>query len=202
MTDIKRHYVDTLPIPQWGKAPDGRQAKLDNDERLPAIYQQWVIDACDHPQTAVVRQPDSLGRDQYYERCGHCGLRISSAIAHAKVKTVTDRPVSDFEEMERRYCDDRQRAYDAMTRGAAERAQGGNREQYDDYLRSDAWRRKSAKIMRRAGGVCEGCLTNQADDVHHLTYEHIYEEFAFELVALCRACHVRIHKVSANGFGG
>ena len=68
-----------------------------------------------------------------------------------------------------------------------------DRETYNKYLSSDVWKRRREKVILRAGGVCEGCLTAPASEVHHLTYRNIYREFAFELVALCRSCHARAH---------
>lgn len=72
------------------------------------------------------------------------------------------------------------------------------RDEYEQYLGSLVWRRRREKVMQRAGGQCEGCLSNQATDVHHLTYAHVYAEFAFELIALCRVCHERVHDLSAK----
>jgi len=67
-------------------------------------------------------------------------------------------------------------------------------ELYREYLRSQEWALKRAKVMRRAGGLCEGCGDHRATDVHHLSYEHVTQEFLFELVALCADCHERIHQ--------
>lgn len=65
---------------------------------------------------------------------------------------------------------------------------------YRDYLRSHEWAMKRAKVMRRANHRCEGCGDSPATDVHHLSYEHVTQEFLFELVALCAGCHERIHQ--------
>ena len=65
---------------------------------------------------------------------------------------------------------------------------------YDKYLRSPAWRSLRQRVMRRAGGVCEGCLERRATQVHHLTYDHVFNEFAFELRAVCDGCHARLHQ--------
>jgi len=73
-----------------------------------------------------------------------------------------------------------------------------DREKYAAYLASDLWTRRRNKVMDRCGGVCEGCMTNKATDVHHLTYRHVYNEFAFELVALCRSCHERAHDIGGK----
>jgi len=64
---------------------------------------------------------------------------------------------------------------------------------YNAYLRSPAWRERAAQVRRRAGGICEGCGTQAATQVHHLTYKHVGKEFLWELRAICEECHDRIH---------
>jgi 5-methylcytosine-specific restriction endonuclease McrA len=73
---------------------------------------------------------------------------------------------------------------------------------YRTYLRSEAWAALRAKVLARAQGRCEGCAAAKASDVHHLTYAHAGAEFLFELVALCRPCHVRWHKWGKGGGTG
>ncbi len=67
-------------------------------------------------------------------------------------------------------------------------------ELYRDYLRSQEWALRRAKVLRRADHRCEGCGDNPAVEVHHLTYANVTREFLFELVALCADCHDRIHE--------
>jgi hypothetical protein len=67
------------------------------------------------------------------------------------------------------------------------------KQRYRDYLRSDAWKELRDKVLNRDDHTCQGCLSRPATQVHHLTYEHIFEEFALELVSLCALCHARIH---------
>lgn len=93
-----------------------------------------------------------------------------------------------------------------------------------EYLKSDEWKRKRDAVMQRAiqsfmpaspvirrtvdkygrviksialerRPICEndGC-TNEAKEVHHLTYERIGKEGLDDLQALCRKCHERKHK--------
>jgi len=69
-------------------------------------------------------------------------------------------------------------------------------ELYADYLKSQQWADKRDRVLRRANYHCEGCAQRPATDVHHLTYEHVTQEFLFELVALCRECHERAHEQS------
>jgi hypothetical protein len=67
------------------------------------------------------------------------------------------------------------------------------RERYNAYLWSPEWRDRRARVMQRAGTLCEGCLEQRATQVHHLTYERKYREMLFDLVAVCDNCHAEIH---------
>ncbi|MDO8980306.1 MAG: hypothetical protein Q7V17_13840 [Afipia sp.] len=70
----------------------------------------------------------------------------------------------------------------------------GFKRKYEQYLRSPEWAKRREKVLERAKGICEGCRDRKATQVHHLTYDHIYEELLFELVAVCDDCHRRIHR--------
>lgn len=67
-----------------------------------------------------------------------------------------------------------------------------------EYLASEKWQDIRRRVLARAGHTCEGCGINSATQVHHLTYEHVGHEFLFELLALCRDCHKRIHDAPAD----
>ena len=69
---------------------------------------------------------------------------------------------------------------------------------HNEYLKSPEWLIKKNKVLLRSQGICEGCRESEAMVVHHLTYEHIGDEFLFELVALCKECHYKIHKKSID----
>lgn len=78
-------------------------------------------------------------------------------------------------------------------RDSVRRPRYEDRVEYERYLASELWLRRREKVLERDGGRCQGCLSRPAVEVHHLTYRNLYCEFAFELVALCRACHERVH---------
>lgn len=65
---------------------------------------------------------------------------------------------------------------------------------YRQYLTTPAWREKRWKVMQRANYTCEGCGTERATQVHHLTYERVSREMLFDLVAICDECHDSIHE--------
>lgn len=68
---------------------------------------------------------------------------------------------------------------------------------YEQYLRTPQWLSRRAKVMERANGICEGCMVERATQVHHVTYEHVGDEFLWELRAICRSCHERLHAQKA-----
>lgn len=65
--------------------------------------------------------------------------------------------------------------------------------EYHEYLQTQEWRDKSQAVLKRANYVCEGCGKARATQAHHVTYEHIFAEFLWELRAICKPCHDRIH---------
>jgi 5-methylcytosine-specific restriction endonuclease McrA len=191
------NWVDQEGVPQWGVGPDGRMVKIDGDPRLPGLHREWLADACRHPRPVHVARKDSAGRPFYSAFCPDCGKLLRSHLPKADVRDLVQRHPDDFHDINAAYTAQRRDQLDAIANAAAERQQPGNRQSYDDYLRSPDWQRRAAKIMDRARNLCEGCLTNAASEVHHLTYAHIGNEFAFELVALCEPCHRRYHNRSA-----
>jgi 5-methylcytosine-specific restriction endonuclease McrA len=72
---------------------------------------------------------------------------------------------------------------------------------YNRYLASAVWQRKRQLVMARCGGMCEGCASWPATQVHHLRYPRsepgsaawIRQEMLFDLVAVCEDCHRDIH---------
>jgi 5-methylcytosine-specific restriction endonuclease McrA len=64
--------------------------------------------------------------------------------------------------------------------------------QHSDYLRSPEWQAKRTAVFRRDGYICQGCLTNPAAQVHHITYAHWQHEPLFDLVSVCVQCHDEI----------
>lgn len=76
-------------------------------------------------------------------------------------------------------------------------------EAYREYLQSSAWAKLRRQVLMRAAFICEGCGAKPAVEVHHKTYEHVGDEFLFELTALCKECHGRLHgRGLCQDFGG
>lgn len=85
------------------------------------------------------------------------------------------------------------RSQQAALEAEREQQQAAWWENYATYLQSREWHARRKMVLDRANGLCEGCRARKATQVHHLTYEHVCNEFLWELVAICDSCHRRIH---------
>ena len=191
----KRHECDQKPKPKWAPGPDGRYVDISADVRFDALWADWLADACEHGRTGIVSTTNLGGQVIYNWYCAHCGCKLSSNIkkAAALAHGVKDVALDSLASRSHAYVADRDGRLAKLITEAAQRAQNGNRENYDDYLRSEHWKNMRLRILARSGGRCEGCLDAPAEQVHHLTYDHKGAEFAFELIALCAPCHQRWH---------
>lgn len=129
-------------------------------------------------------------------QCLDCGHKIENWIQHATLPMpVESLPAWDEQLAEQWYAarnttfTERQKQLDVI------RAQFDATwwTDYTAYLKTEKWRSKRALVMQRAGGWCQGCQKAEATQVHHLTYKHVTDELLWELVAVCDACHDRVH---------
>lgn len=171
---------------------------------------------CDHAGTMRLTLFTASNRTTHYRmQCSRCG-------DHAAVRkdAATQTPSIPFDShlaadwSRRRYeCgrDIHVARREALRRKSLEHFRDGEAE----FLESPRWAEMRRLVMRRAGGICEGCLTAPAVQVHHLNYDRRFSrEMLFDLRAVCRSCHVAIHDpsdlrnpvskppVGSNGFHG
>ena len=64
-----------------------------------------------------------------------------------------------------------------------------DKEKYGKYLASREWALKKEEVKKRSRGRCERCCRNQSVAVHHLSYQHIYNEPLEDLLDVCEECH-------------
>jgi len=151
---------------------------------------------CECKNTVERYKVDSLGRKHYRRMCVSCGRLATAAFS------VKDRDPRDVERIPE-YDDTRFLQYQAAQRQYYEKQLGLkdreiakekeiHKEKYYEYLRSPEWRAKREKVLQRDKFICQGCLNAEATEVHHLTYDHVFNEFLFELTSLCRECHERL----------
>jgi hypothetical protein len=67
--------------------------------------------------------------------------------------------------------------------------------EYQAYLKSPKWKSKRLKVLTRAKFRCEKCKKRQATQIHHKSYERIFNEPLSDLLAVCAPCHRKIHNI-------
>jgi hypothetical protein len=149
---------------------------------------------CDHPDTAVTYKDACNGVRTYRLQCTRCGanvrvVRYAEMAAHQKAAAVP------FDEaLKRAWWEARNARYSELREAEYEAERRRRRREYDAHIRSAEWSILRSKVMRRAGGVCEGCGDRRPTQVHHLTYERFGREMLFDVAAVCDACHEAIHE--------
>ncbi len=167
------------------------------EEVLAAVQAEWE-QRCDHAFHHIRYKENKVGQRSFWRQCHNCGKGLGQVprrdIAVSQVMQARPYDTDREKERSRAILKEAQERY----RTEYERATTpqGFWQRYDAYINSPRWRVVREKVMRRAGGVCEGCAEHPAEHVHHLTYDRLGAEMLFDLVAVCRACHGRIHKRS------
>ena len=65
---------------------------------------------------------------------------------------------------------------------------------YKAYLLSDEWKQLKIDLVQQRGFKCEVChKKTKLLQLHHLTYERIYNENESDLQLLCGICHQKAH---------
>lgn len=68
------------------------------------------------------------------------------------------------------------------------------RSKFNTYYDSDEWQNTRKRILQRDEHLCQSCF-NEAECVHHITYERLGAENDFDLISLCNICHDTVHKI-------
>lgn len=147
---------------------------------------------CAHKVQVLTARIVKGGGKQIVYQCQQCGDSDNQPVAHKKVQEVSDGlPIPPFDyALRSEWKAQRKESLIAINQRFSREAFRAAEER---YLKTPRWRAMRALVLSRAKGKCEGCGTKAATEVHHLNYDHAGNELLFELVALCRDCHKRIH---------
>jgi hypothetical protein len=159
-----------------------------------------IAPACQCIRRELRRRLIDGGGCQYRWQCLDCGRSVGSAVKRTEAVSFYRGCETEIPQWDERLHNDYWQTRENLWQERRER-QNREREQhniewwrrYNLYLQSPQWKIKRAQVLRRAGNICEGCRRQKATQVHHLSYEHVFNEFLWELVAICDDCHERIH---------
>lgn len=149
--------------------------------------------ACRHDDVELRRRVIASGVVQVWRQCTRCGRALGS-IKKASLPPAQLASLAPFdEELPNRWHRQWRQRYQELHEKSRADNDAAWRASYESYMDSPDWQEKRRLVLRRDDRVCQGCGAARATDVHHLTYAHLGHEFLWELVAICRCCHERLH---------
>ena len=161
-------------------------------EDIESAFRAWQTTECQHVEAGVRRKHIKGGNIQYVKVCVECGLQYGGPLSKKSIENAD--AVPDLNGLnDQDYYRDRRAVWLAQQLSFYEgQSAKGNRD-YNSYLASPEWKQKRKTVLARANGICEACLQEKATQVHHLTYDHLFDELLWELVAVCDGCHRKAH---------
>jgi len=182
--------------PDWVEDPEtGDLLIIERDSEYAQTIITFNQGECSHPETEPTRVRIANGAIQVRQCCTVCGARVGTSMPQKDKGWVDSLPWQSVE-LSNTYKERRRAELQGILLDLARKQQQRNGRftaSYRAYLKSAEWRDRCQKVMKRCGGVCEGCGDRPAVHVHHQTYRHFGNEFLFELLGLCRECHERYH---------
>jgi 5-methylcytosine-specific restriction endonuclease McrA len=158
---------------------------------------------CSHPSMELVWVPvgtPGVSTLQLRWQCRDCFEFVGGAQRHTLA--ASDTPKLDQNTLtlrdklrEERWAQLRQAYDDRLERWTARQEQENAEwwQRYNEYLTTDKWQEKRRAVFERDGGICQGCRSAKATQVHHHSYRNVCNEFLWELTPVCDECHARYH---------
>jgi 5-methylcytosine-specific restriction endonuclease McrA len=158
---------------------------------------------CRHPETAIRWRIRRNGVGCWAVQCLYCGNELRAvAKSSPEARQIAERVPFDEDLAKQIQAEFKRESEARMSEWQAQiQQQKTTKEQesadwwrwYNEYLKTPQWKQKHDMVIKRAGGLCEGCGQRKAVQVHHKTYDHAGNELLFELVAICYQCHCILH---------
>lgn len=128
--------------------------------------------------------------------CKFCGHKNRGGLKSAKNKNNlpnANELLAQYEEIEKESNNLFFEKRESYNNKLKEKRLEKRKEYYNECIKSAEWLNLRQLVLERDNYICQGCLKAKAQEVHHLTYENLENEFTFELISLCKLCHDRIH---------
>lgn len=148
---------------------------------------------CRTPELEMVTKEIQGGGVTVRNQCTNCGALVGTALPQKSLLLDEINPIN--ETLTQEYFLNKNEEFSKLQVEIDQLKRGDFWTQYKEYLESDKWKGKREKVLERDGRQCQACLDNPANEVHHLTYKHLYNEPLFELVSVCKLCHDHITKL-------
>jgi len=152
-----------------------------------------IDDCCRSPlKIVIVEQTEKTIR--LLHQCVMCGGIVNRHLPLSRKKYGDDirEEMNEyrFQEWKQRVHDDYLLIKEDIDKNNFEHSRYGK---YMAYLGSPEWKTKRQMVLKRDSYLCQSCKQKEAVDVHHLSYDNLYNEILEELISVCVECHNKIH---------
>lgn len=150
---------------------------------------------CDKSSNSILtKNVSSNGAMTFRYQCATCWQMVGDTVKKSNLGTIKIDSLPFFDhEKRKKYWENRAEEIKSEFEQKKEAERKEFFEWYNEYLLTPEWKQRRSLVMRRANGICEGCLSANAIHVHHTNYAHVGDELLFDLVALCEGCHSKAH---------
>ena len=149
---------------------------------------------CENHNVEFVKQLNTAGNYFVKKQCLFCGETESAAVKFDKIGGKDKiKSLPDFDqEFYEHYLEIKRLKYYDEQKEKRKQDRLEWLETSKPYYNSEIWKIKREFVLKRDNYLCQACLTNKANQVHHLTYKHFGNEPLFELTSVCKQCHDKI----------
>lgn len=161
-----------------------------------------ILKNCHHEKTKFYYIIKVNGEKAYMELCSLCGERKDKAKVWIKASTIpNDATIIKYtDEIKKEFSDKKNILINEINKIKYAIDMSGKYQDYLKYLESPEWDEKRRMRLyfnkNNFHGKCEVCGKTEATQCHHMTYERLYNEWIFDLAAVCSSCHERIHNTN------
>lgn len=147
-----------------------------------------LVDRCDHRNAFICRRIKKNNSISFGRQCPDCNNWRE--VPSASLDELTKQSLPKYDESLQQRLDAKRRSdYQAKEKSKNDAWFA----KYNAYLQTDSWKERRRKVLFRDKYLCQACLYQRAAHVHHLTYERVFNEPLFDLIAVCEPCHESIH---------
>lgn len=154
-------------------------------------YNDWLKNKCPEHKLVYRYKYTSDNRMFIVKQCSNCDYQPSHKYKKSDIENLEFK--INTGQIKESLPDTNWEEYEVYRRFELNEIQVKRKEKYNEYLKSDEWYRIRQIVLERDKFICQGCLKNRATDVHHKNYDNLFNEVLFDLVSVCRTCHLKIH---------
>jgi len=154
-------------------------------------YDNWLKNKCPEHKLVYRYKLTSDNRIFIVKQCSNCNYQPSGKYKKSDIENLDYK--INIGEIKESLPDTNWEEYRVYRNFELNQEGLKRREEYNDYLKSDKWYKIRQVVLERDNFLCQGCLENRATDVHHKNYNTLFNEVLFDLISVCRTCHLKIH---------